>query len=226
MLFAAAENDPELLSPQSFLQGSNALKLSTETDDLLFSTKIFSLEEALQKSEADEPLWSFQQDLSSMKEFETKGREKLFRREELFESRVLIAELIRNAVEASNKNEEAGPNSVNFELLCFPEVSVIRITQSISENQDWEKLKKNHIRFMENMSYLNRMERHGDFSLMTHQGVGLDRVGELLQNTQHPGLVRYLRGFESPNALITELYIKSAYSLRRREDTKISEASA
>lgn len=63
MLFAEAEKDPEFLSPQSYLQGSNALKLSTETDELLFSTKTFPLEEALQKIETDAPLWSFQQDL-------------------------------------------------------------------------------------------------------------------------------------------------------------------
>lgn len=223
--FAAAENDPEFLSPQSFLQESNPSRLSTEADELLFSTKTFPLEEALQKTGTTDPLWFFSQDYTSIKEFEKNGREKLFQKEALFENKILISELLRNAIEASNNNDSNGQKPVNFELRCFPEVSVIRVTQPLSEKADWEKLKNNHSRFSENILLLKRMSRQGDSTLMTNQGVGLDRVGELLQNSDHPGLVRYLRSFDAPNVLVTELYIKSSYSVPIHEKNKIAGVS-
>lgn len=221
-----SENGPEFLSPQSFFREKNLSGLSAEADELLFSTRSFPLEEALIKASSADPLWSCRQEIVNFKEFEHKGREVLFSRDELFESRSLVSEMIRNAIEASNNNEISGQNPVDFELRCFPEVSVIRITQHLSRDADWEKLKKNHSRFSENIFSLNRMARHGDASLMTNQGVGLDKIGDFLQNNAHPLLVRYLRGFEAPNVLTTEIYLKSSYSVPQSVKSESFDLSA
>ena len=66
----------------------------------------------------------------------------------------------------------------------------------------------------------------GDHSLMTNQGVGLDRVGELLQKTDYPGLVRYRRSFAAPNAIITEVYLKSSQSVPQFQGNKSFKISA
>ena len=216
---AISENSPEFLSPQSNFRESGSSGLSTEADELLFSAPAFPLKEALAKSGSEEPLWSFQREVPSFKEFERNGRDFLFKRDELFEARSLVSEMIRNALEASNNNETSGQHSVDLELRCFPEVSLIRITQHLSRDADWEKLKKNHSRFLQDILFLNRMARHGDESLMTNQGVGLDKIGEFLQNSNHPLLIRYLRGYEAPNALITEIYLKSSYSVVKNENS-------